>query len=380
MRSGSGSWTEYGRYNIDIDAVSAVDPVRDLFVTVDGRGTKTVRVKDLKNPTASAVTVKTAGDVEIQGISAIGFEWDPVGEQFVAWRGGTSVYTLTPPSTNWANEVWVWTRVDAAPTNTVVPTSPNMNSTYSRFRYAPSVNAFLVVNRTSDPVFAFKLTPDSGYSSSPIVGLSASSDSISTGETVTLNWSSAYADSCTASGAWTGNLPTKGTVIVTPAIGANTYTLSCTNAEGITTRTVTIDVIDNGVTTPPTVFLDAEPASVETNGYTMLIWNSTNADECTASGDWSGSKSLLGSESVGPLATSARFDLTCTGPDGSAIDSVFVSVSDGDQSGTIEPDQPGGLNIADVGSGGSGSLDPLWLGIMVLCGFAACKYPNKKNV
>lgn len=72
----------------------------------------------------------------------------------------------------------------------------------------------------------------------------ASAMTIKLGQTVTLTWSSTYADSCTASmssvyaGNFTGMQPTDGTMIVTPSITGNmTYMLSCTSSGGTTSAT-----------------------------------------------------------------------------------------------------------------------------------------------
>ena len=155
---GVGQWTQYNNDNISIDAASAVDPVHDLFVTVDGRGNHTVRVHELANPSAAPVVVTTTGDTAPEQQAAAGFEWDPATNQFVSWIGGTSVYTLTPPAGDWKTGTWTWAQVQAAPTNTVTPTAHNPNGTYSRFRYVPSKNLFIVVNGTNENVFVYKLS------------------------------------------------------------------------------------------------------------------------------------------------------------------------------------------------------------------------------
>jgi hypothetical protein len=160
--AGADVWTAHQQHNIDIDAVSAIDPGRDLFVTVDGRGTHTVIVHDLANPTNLGTTVTVDGTSPIMDSAAQGFEWDPVSQQFVGWGGGTEVWTLVPPDGDWATQTWTWLRVDAAAENTVVPTEPNANGTYSRWRHVPSLNVFVVVNRVGDPVFAYRLSDDPG--------------------------------------------------------------------------------------------------------------------------------------------------------------------------------------------------------------------------
>jgi hypothetical protein len=67
--------------------------------------------------------------------------------------------------------------------------------------------------------------------------------SISVGGSATLTWSSANATSCTASGAWTGTEPGSGSMMVSPTtVGADTYTLSCTNQAGTAMGAATLTV------------------------------------------------------------------------------------------------------------------------------------------
>lgn len=92
--------------------------------------------------------------------------------------------------------------------------------------------------------------------------------------------------------------------------------------------------VDPGSTPPspsptgnvPTVSLTANPTSVATGASTTLSWSSTNASDCSASGAWSGSKGISGSESVGPISTPSTYTLTCRGSGGSASRSVTVTV------------------------------------------------------
>jgi len=59
----------------------------------------------------------------------------------------------------------------------------------------------------------------------------------------------------------------------------------------------------------------------------MLSWTSANATFCTASGAWSGSKPLAGTQPTGTLSASANYTLTCTGAGGSAVQFTTVTVS-----------------------------------------------------
>jgi hypothetical protein len=66
------------------------------------------------------------------------------------------------------------------------------------------------------------------------------------------------------------------------------------------------------------------PININWNTSANLSWTSANVSSCNASGDWSGGKSLSGSESIGNLTNPRTYNytLTCTG--GSASDNVQV--------------------------------------------------------
>src|SRR4029450_3673354 len=82
------------------------------------------------------------------------------------------------------------------------------------------------------------------------------------------------------------------------------------------------------VTPPPapTVSLNANPTNVAYGATTALSWTSTNATGCTASGGWSGSKAVSGSQTSAALTADTSFTLTCTGSGGSGSDAVSVTV------------------------------------------------------
>jgi subtilisin family serine protease len=74
--------------------------------------------------------------------------------------------------------------------------------------------------------------------------LTLTANSIVSGNSTTITWSSVKATSCTASGSWSGTLATSGTQMVNPtAVGTDTYTLTCANAGGTSPATsVTLSV------------------------------------------------------------------------------------------------------------------------------------------
>lgn len=193
--NGLGEWTLYSRYSIDIDAVSDIDPGRDLFVTLDSRSAHRVVVHDLKNPSALGVTVTTTGDDAMERANKPGFEWDPVTKKFVSWAGGSSVYTLSPPSGDWRSEAWVWTRVEPASSNAVNPGPQNSNGTYSRWQYVPSANAFIIVSSVNEPVYMYKLSTGEALSdaTSPSVPTNLQATRVSSSQ-ISLMWEASTDD------------------------------------------------------------------------------------------------------------------------------------------------------------------------------------------
>ena len=154
---------------------------------------------------------------------------------------------------------------------------------------------------------------------------------ISYNTSANLSWTSTNATSCTASGSWSGSKATSGSQSTGTLSGPNTYTytLTCTGAGGSVNDPVTVNV--SGPGTAPAVDLRANssngPITIVYNTTASLSWTSANASSCTASEAWSGSKnSTGGSESTGRLIGNKTYTLTCTGPGGSASDSVTVNV------------------------------------------------------
>ncbi len=65
---------------------------------------------------------------------------------------------------------------------------------------------------------------------------------------------------------------------------------------------------------PPTVSISVSPTTITAGQSATLTWSSTLAVSCAASGGWSGSEPLTGSQVVTPAASgSVTYTLTCTG-------------------------------------------------------------------
>lgn len=161
-------------------------------------------------------------------------------------------------------------------------------------------------------------------SSAPTVDFSANPTSISAGGNSLLSWDVSNATSCTASGGWSGSTTTafNASSYVYPQT-TTTYNLSCTGAGGTTDKSVTVSV--SASQPPPTVTINANPSSISAGNYSYLLWNSTNATSCTASGGWSGNKALNSGEYVYPTTTTTYY-LSCTGAGGTTVQSTTVTV------------------------------------------------------
>jgi hypothetical protein len=103
----------------------------------------------------------------------------------------------------------------------------------------------------------------------------------------------------------------------------------------------------------PTVSLSADATSVASGGTVHLIWTTTGATTCTASGGgWSGT--FTGSQATSDsvmspaIAAMTTFTLTCTGPGGTTAGNVAISVT------------------AAAAKGGGGALDAVTLLMMIL--------------
>jgi hypothetical protein len=76
----------------------------------------------------------------------------------------------------------------------------------------------------------------------------------------------------------------------------------------------------------PTVTLSASATAVTAGSTVQLTWSSTNANQCTKSGGWSGTTTTSGSATSDPLQATTTFVLQCSGTGGSAQSQVTVTV------------------------------------------------------
>ena len=163
----------------------------------------------------------------------------------------------------------------------------------------------------------------------PSVTISAYPETIQVGESSTLTWSSANADTCIIEPD-IGSVAVNGSMPVSPT-ETTTYTITATGPEGSATDSTTVTVTTNP---RPTVNISADPDAISEGESSTLTWNSTDADTCVIEPDV-GSVAVNGSTSVSPRQTTT-YTITATGPGGTATDQTVVTVMGGDP----RPDDP----------------------------------------
>jgi hypothetical protein len=183
----------------------------------------------------------------------------------------------------------------------------------------------------------------------PTVVLSVAPTSLLPGAAAMLTWSSSDADTCTASGGWSGNEPLNGSASTGPLGATTSFSLNCAGPGGSTGQTVGVTV--TGSPAAPTVTLTLNPTTIASGGSATLSWSTTNATSCTASGGWSGAKLTSGSQSTGALTATTSYTLTCTGTGGSAGATAAVIVT-----APSVPTVTLTANPTSIASGGSATL------------------------
>ena len=124
-----------------------------------------------------------------------------------------------------------------------------------------------------------------------------------------IEWSSTNAESCSASGSWSGTKQIVGQYIL-PIPSTGTYTLACKGLNGETvTKSVTMTL------QVPVVTISVSPVIISAGKTSTLIWSATNNPKsCTASGSWSGSVAGSGNLVVKPssgLTSQFFYYITC---------------------------------------------------------------------
>jgi hypothetical protein len=159
-----------------------------------------------------------------------------------------------------------------------------------------------------------------------MVNLSAYPESVISGDTSTISWTSVGATTCTAVGGWTTSNAPSGLFVTGPLTANTTFTMTCADANGTQSAPATVQVTVG--TNLPTLYITAAPSVVPSGSNTVISWVSSNATSCSAVGGWTSSTAVNNSVTVGPINNTTKYTLTCTGAAYSVTTSTIVQVSD----------------------------------------------------
>lgn len=173
-----------------------------------------------------------------------------------------------------------------------------------------------------------------------IESFTATPNSIVSGKSVTLSWSST-SSFCASAGdesSWfaTGGA-SAGSVETKSLATTRTFILSCMAEDGATiTKSVTVSVtppakpVVTVAKIPAITYFAAEPATVVKGKSAKLSWTTKDTSSCTASGgssSWAGTRPVNGSFDTPELTEKQIYALTCTGNNRTATQRVTVNVS-----------------------------------------------------
>jgi len=169
--------------------------------------------------------------------------------------------------------------------------------------------------------------PNSGCSPLNNVDLTAEVSGTASGEIT-------YFFDCTNDGSWEKTITSGNTIYTASDLcnysSAGNYTAKVrVQREGLSAENTT-QIAVQSCCTAATVNIKANnsdgPITISYNSAANLSWTSQNADSCTASGAWSGTKSISGSESSGNLTSAKSYTITCSNSCGQAADTVTVYI------------------------------------------------------
>ena len=151
--------------------------------------------------------------------------------------------------------------------------------------------------------------------SAPTLILTATPQIVDSGNSVTLSWNSTGANFCQADGGgWSGSRPTSGSEIRNNVYVPAIFTLTCQGSNGQSVaQSAQVAVRNAGSGTgSPLITFYASPSNVARNSDVTLNWNVSNSNSCNASGNWSGAKSNVGTETITNITETRTYTLTCT--------------------------------------------------------------------
>jgi hypothetical protein len=186
----------------------------------------------------ATLTVTTAGAVPAAPTLTLGAASIAAGTSTTITWSSSNATSCTASASSASAGSWTGPQKTSG-TQTLTPTSAG-TYTYS----LTCSNA----SGTSKPTAATLTVTAASAPAAPSMNLATTS--LVVGSSTTITWVSNNATSCTASGSWSGTLPTSGTQTLTPtSVGTYTFSLTCANAGGNskpTAETLTVSGVSAG--------------------------------------------------------------------------------------------------------------------------------------
>ena len=143
---------------------------------------------------------------------------------------------------------------------------------------------------------------------SPTVSLTASASDVAINGSVTLEWTSTNASTCTPSSGWSASgVSGSQSVLVAQT---TTYSISCSGPGGMG-DSGNVTVTAWGI---PNATISSDATNVLPNSSVSLSWASQNAQSCTGGDALFGILPTSGSQSSNPITSTIVFSVTCSNP------------------------------------------------------------------
>ncbi len=132
----------------------AMDTTRNRMLVLGANSGRRVWLYDFNTPTPTITDLRndpnfTSGPgAVLADDNSFGFDYDPINDQYVAWRGGADVYFIDA-------DTFAVTQTTGGGAS--VPGPQLNNGTFGRFRYVPSLGAFILANGIDSNVFFYKV-------------------------------------------------------------------------------------------------------------------------------------------------------------------------------------------------------------------------------
>ena len=278
LQPATGQWTSLGSSGSacgNDNATSSIDPVRRLYACVGNGELFTV---SLNSPYTVTNDTSAPGCSTLAGTNSPGFAYDPIQQLFVGWAGGNTAYIYNPALHN----------CTAITSYSGGPTTIQPNGTFGRFRYAPALGVFVVINDINSNAYSLRLSPVSGGTGGPTITNVTVSAVTTSGASV--GWTTDVAATSQVEYGLTtayGTLTTLNSSLVTshslPVAGlvANTlyhYRVRSKNSSGIESISGDAAFTTNNTTdtTSPTVSITAPAASATLAGTVSVTANASD--------------------------------------------------------------------------------------------------------